>query len=110
MEQDEREGLVIEYLDKKLPVEWPTMSLEERRAFLNGDEFIGTKKVGTITRTKVSNIEIWCECFGNKKEDLKPSDSYAIKAIMIRIKNWNKPDKLEQLPLYGRQRIYTRKE
>ena len=110
MEQDEREGLVIEYLNKKLPTDWDVMTLEERLAFLRGDEYIGKTRVGTVTRTMVSNMEIWVECFGNKKEDLKPTDSYAIKAIMTRLKGWNKSDNLEQLPIYGRQRVYVKVE
>ena len=86
------------------------MTLEERLAFLRGDEYIGKTRVGTVTRTMVSNMEIWVECFGNKKEDLKPTDSYAIKAIMTRLKGWNKSDNLEQLPIYGRQRVYVKVE
>jgi putative DNA primase/helicase len=56
----------------------------------------------------VSNLEIWCECFGKRKEDIKPSDSYAIAAIMLRIEGWQRSDKREILPIYGRQRLYKR--
>lgn len=50
METDEREGLVREYLDKLLPVEWETMDLPERRGFLRGDAFTGGNRVGTVRR------------------------------------------------------------
>ncbi len=39
METDEREGMVREYLETLLPVNWNEMSLYERRNFLDGSEF-----------------------------------------------------------------------
>ena len=39
METDDREGLVRAYLDTLLPEEWDSMSLYDRRNFLNGSEF-----------------------------------------------------------------------
>lgn len=39
METDEREGLVRAYLDTLLPENWDSMSLYDRRNFLNGSEF-----------------------------------------------------------------------
>ena len=41
---------------------------------------------------------------------MKPSDSYAISAIMERIAGWSKTGKAKILPIYGRQRIYKRDE
>jgi hypothetical protein len=58
----------------------------------------------------VSNMEIWCECFGKPQEDLKPADSYAISAIMTKIEGWSKPENRKRLPIYGRQRVYSRDE
>lgn len=43
-----------------------------------------TRSEGTVRREIVSNIEIWCECFGRAKEDMKPADSYAIAALMVK--------------------------
>ena len=108
MEQDDREGLVIRYLDTFLPTDWDTMDIYKRRSFLqNPDE--PTQPVGSVRRETVSNIEIWCECFGKLKEDIKPADSYAITAIMTRISGWEKNGTKKRLPIYGLQRIYTRK-
>ncbi len=108
MEQDDREGLVVRYLDTLLPSTWADMDIYKRRNYLHDpDDDVQPK--GTILRDTVSNIEIWCECFCKPKEDLRPSDSYAISAIMARLTNWEKTDKRQRLPLYGLQRIYTRK-
>lgn len=83
------------------------MDIYQRQEFIR-DHDDPTQPVGTIRRNQVSNIEIWCECFGKRKEDLKPSDSYAIAAIMARIEGWDRPEKREVLPIYGRQRVYMR--
>ena len=63
---------------------------------------------GMVRRDAVSNLEIWCECFGKRKEDIKPADSYAIAAMMLHIEGWHKTDERKTQPLYGQQRLYRR--
>ncbi len=113
MESDEREGLIRTYLDKLLPEDWDTMSAYERRNFLNGSEFGGESHVGTVERTLVCNMEIWCECFGKEAAAMKPADSYAIAGIMKKIGDWNKytgnKNGTSNFPIYGKQRCYERK-
>lgn len=109
MEYDEREGLVREYLDRLLPDNWLSMSVYERREYIHSSDD-PTLPEGKALREKISNIEIWCECFGKRQEDLKPADSYAIASIMERIEGWEKTGKLITLPIYGRQRYYQRQQ
>lgn len=108
MEQDDREGLVQEYLDMLLPENWNDMDTITRRNYVR-DPDDPTRAVGVTVRNEVSNIEIWCECFGKLKEDMKPADSYAISAIMAHLSNWVKTECKKRIPIYGQQRIYTRK-
>ncbi len=107
MERDDREGLVLEYLNMLLPDNWESMDMHKRRDFVR-DTDDPTRPNGSIQRTEVSNMEIWCECFGKPKEDMKPSDSYALSAIMERIDGWSKTGKAKILPIYGKQRMYKR--
>ena len=107
LEQDERVGIVEQYLNRLLPTNWHEMDLYKRRSFLNGDDFICEK--GTIQRTEVSNAEIWCECFGKSQSDLKSSDSYQLAAIMKQIGGWERTSSIRNLPIYGRQRIYKKR-
>lgn len=109
MERDDREGLVQEYLDMLLPDHWDSMDVYKRRDYVR-DADDPMRPDGSVRRIEVSNMEIWCECFGKAKEDMKPSDSYAISAIMERIAGWSKTGKAKILPIYGRQRIYKRDE
>ena len=114
MESDEREGLVRTYLDTLLPDDWNDLSLYERRNYLNGSEFGGESRVGTVERTLVCNMEIWCECFGRDASAMKPVDSYAIAGIMKKINGWNKyqgnKNGTSNFPIYGRQRCYEKNE
>lgn len=90
METDDREGLVRNYLDTLLPEGWEAMSLYDRRNFLNGGEFDGSGRTGTVRRKMVCNMEIWCECFGRESSALKKIDSYEISGIVRKIEGWEK--------------------
>ena len=108
MESDEREGLVREYLDTLLPEKWDDMDLFERRNFLHGEDFGKPDLVGTVRRMCVSNMEIWCECFGKERANLKRMDSGEISSIMARIGGWDSGRKKERISLYGPQWVYRR--
>lgn len=113
MEVDDREGLVRAYLDKLLPGDWAGMSIFDRRNFLNGSEFGNGGRVGTVQRTLVCNMEIWCECFGKEPSSMKKTDSYELTAMMNRI-GWKKYEGnksgMHIFPVYGRQRAMARSE
>lgn len=106
MEKDERQGLVEEYLSKLLPENWDELPIYERKSFFIDDDPLNPK--GTISRTYVSNAEIWVECFGRNIAELKPTDSYAIAALMAQVDGWKKTKKRKRIPFYGLQRIYEK--
>ena len=113
MESDDREGLVREYLEKPLPIDWKDMNIHERRNFLNGGNF-GEVKVETEQRKDVCSMEIWCECFWRDAASLKKSDSYEITSIMSKIEGWEAYSRnktgIKKFPLYNKQRAFVRKE
>lgn len=106
MEVDERVGMVEEYLNTMLPDDWDSMDLFQRRNYLNGSEFGSPVHKGSELRTEVSNAEIWCECFGKSLQELKPTDSYSIAALMSQIGGWERTTTIKRQPIYGRQRLY----
>lgn len=114
LENDDREGLVREFLDKLLPAEWATMLLSERRMYLSGDEFITQNRAGIAPRDKVCNLEIWAECFGREPANIKKQDSYEINAIMAKMDGWKRYDGNKSSKLffggYGSQIAYVRME
>lgn len=108
MESDEREGLVREYLDTLLPERWAEMDLFERRNFLTGSDFGGLQEKGTVKRTSVSNMEIWCECFGKERANLRRTDSNELTGILARL-GWKRAESKVRVPLYGPQYIFVPK-
>lgn len=109
MESDEREGLVRLYLDTLLPEDWDGMDIFERRNFLTGSDFGDTQKPGTVKRTQVSNMEIWCECFGKERANIRRTDSNELTAILARL-GWKRLDSKVRIPLYGPQYVFVPKE
>jgi hypothetical protein len=106
MESDDREGLVREYLMTLLPDNWSSMSLYERKRYLNGDDFSG-KPMGTVRRERVCVLEIWCECFEKDRGSLKRQDANEIDGIMAKIEGWKKSEGKMRFPHYGVVRGYV---
>lgn len=112
MEADDREGIVAAYLDALLPEDWDSLDLYQRRSFLGDNEFGSEQRKGTERRKKVCVMEIWCECFGKERQNLKRTDSYEIEGILMRIGGWEKLTTTKtgktHFPLYGPQKTFVR--
>ena len=102
METDERQGIVEEYLRRKLPEGWDGFDYDQRMLFLDSEE------EGTEERRTVSNIEIWVEALHNPAKAMEPKDARAITAMMMRIPGWKKSGKMRRVCGYGMQRIYQK--
>jgi len=102
MEQDDRQGLVEEYLERLLPEGWAEMNIDQRMLFLDSDE------EGVVPRTEVSNMEIWVEALHGSGSRLEAKDSYAIAKIMAKIPGWSKTNSRKRIGDYGLQRVYKR--
>ncbi|MPL61740.1 hypothetical protein SDC9_07327 [bioreactor metagenome] len=113
MENDDREGLVAEYLEELLPENWDTMDIYRRIEYIRSTDD-PTRAKGTVRRSQVCVMEIWCECFGKSRESIKKADSYEIEGILNQIGGWvkyegNKTGK-KAVPMYGVQRVFVRSE
>lgn len=106
LEQDERLGLVQDYLDKKLPANWAEMDLTDRRFWLDNQE--GGE--GVEVRDTVSVMEIWAECFRMTPAAKKRSDSDDIVRILTQLGWIREGRKTRKLPIYGAQGYYVRPE
>ncbi len=108
MEADEREGLVRDFLDTLLPNNWEQMDLFERRNFLSGNAFGEIGRKGMVKRSSVCNMEIWCECFGKERSNLKRADSNELAAILIKL-GWKRLPGKVRTQLYGPQYTFVPK-
>ena len=110
MELDYREGIIMDYLEKPLPLDWDTYDLYKRRSYLNGDEF-DFNYSGSTKREYVCIMEIWCECFQKDRSELKRSDSTEIESILIKIGGWERLSSKSgkrRYELYGPQNTFVR--
>lgn len=107
MEEDDREGIVRDYLEMPLPNNWYQLTTEERiekvKAYRNNKAEISEWKG---KRYFVSNIEIWAECFMKDITNVKNADSYTVAGIIKKIGGFVKTDDRITIPPYGQQRIY----
>jgi len=108
MEVDERQGMVEEYLDILLPTDWDERDIYKRRDFVRDHQSDPTQPKGSVRREFVSNAELWVECFGRNLAELKPSDSYALAALMSKVDGWERTRESKRLTHYGKQRLYKR--
>lgn len=102
LEQDERAGIVEEYLSRLLPENWGDLSINARRMWLDD-----RSNLGDVKRTAVSVIEVWAECFGKNPSDKKRSDSDDIARILQTL-GWKRSSRTARLGEYGKQKIYEK--
>lgn len=102
-EENPRVGLILEYLDRKLPDHWWKMGVMQRREWLDSDA------QGTHERKMVSIIEIWSEALRGQPDKLDRYGVKEIREIMARLPEWRRSgDKRISVDPYGRQRYYQK--
>jgi predicted P-loop ATPase len=104
--QDDRHGLIEQYLNTLLPDKWDKKGLAERRTFLEMDPL---NPKGQNVRDSVCVAEIWCECLGKEKKDMSRYASREISEIMRSFTDWELAPNNKTFSIYGRQRYYQRK-
>lgn len=110
LENDDREGLIREYLEKPLPDNWKDMDLFSRRVYLSGEDVTSAK--GSTMRDRVCTLELWAECFSKDPASMRKTDSYELNGIMRKIEGWQKYEGNKsgrvRFPIYGPQYAYER--
>ena len=108
-EESAKAGLIDEYLNKPITEDWYSLSLNDRRAYIQGGDF-GEVPEGNIIRTKTCVMEIWCELFNGDPKQLNPLLSREINDILTGFNNWEKAkNPLAFGKNYGKQRAFIRK-
>lgn len=80
------ESVVQEFVDKPVPNDWATWSLSARLTYWNGNVHTQNgEEIKTVPRDRISAIEVWCECYCNRRSDIKKSDTREINGILRKI-------------------------
>lgn len=111
MIDDESSVLILDYLNREVPVNWQNLNLTERKNFLSNEttsEIIINQKL--VPRKVVCIAEIWCECLGKDKNDMNRYQTRNLNAIMKNLNNWVAVKSTKNFSFYGKQRYYERKK
>lgn len=101
-EVDERLGLVEDYLNTPLPLNWDDMDVYQRRDYLEDPK-------GNVQREAVCAAEIWSECMFKDAEDLDRYKSRGINDILRSLEGWEHVNSTKLFGPYGKQKYYERK-
>ena len=98
-----KEGVIREFLEKKIPSNWEGLSSTQRLQYLHGSLQVG-ENVELLERRKVCAAEIWQECFGSDIRYMNKKDSMEINQILVGIPGWKKMKSPSRFGIYGMQR------
>lgn len=87
-EHSEKEGLIREFIERKVPVDWNKRTLEERRTYWGG--FMAGQDVKLVERERVCALEIWCELFGGDFKSMRYGDAKEINSILSMVDGWER--------------------
>ena len=105
-EASPKEGVIREFLEKKIPTDWKEKSQAQRRSFFNS-EFQVKDESSMVERDRICAAEVWCECFGGDLKQMRGQDTIEINGILNCIDGWQRISSVRFGP-YGTQRGYTR--
>lgn len=103
---DERRGVIEAFLEKRLPEDWNSKDLYDRRSWL--DDPLASN--GVWKRDFVCMAEIWCECLGKDKTDMSRYNTREINDIMRSLTDWEFVPSTKNFAIYGKQKYYRRKD
>ncbi|PHI03491.1 virulence-associated E family protein, partial [Fusobacterium polymorphum] len=85
-------GIILDYLDKKIPKNWNSLDAFAKRTFLDEYETMSKQydENDLILRDKVCAAEIWEEALKNSIRFMKKSDSIEINKVLVSLNEWEK--------------------
>lgn len=106
-ESHAKEGIIREFLEKKIPSGWDGYNLMKRRQFWSGSLKIPDEEY-LVDRDKVCAVEIWQECFGGDPKYMKRQDSTEINDILRLMPGWKRNKSVRRYGFYGTQKGFER--
>ncbi len=106
-ESSGKEGMIREFLERKIPKCWESMDVQKRRQFWNGNLRLPENEI-LMERDKVCAVEIWTECFGGDVKYMKRVDSTEINNILLTLRDWKRISSPRRFGPYGQQRGFEK--
>ena len=105
-EMSPREGIILDFLEQKVPEDWGTWDLNRRRVFWQGNH---TEEVSLVDRDRVCALEVWCEALDQDARSIKNSDAAEINRTIAMLAGWKRMDKAGRFGLYKVQRGFQKR-
>lgn len=100
-EASAREGIIQDFVNKQVPIDWSKWTVDRRRDFWAG----GVQgEIELVDRDRIAPIEVWCELFNGSIKDIRPSDTREINAVLANVKGWHRSKNPFRDGPYGTQR------
>lgn len=86
-EASAREGIVLDFIERRVPEDWNSWGLDKRKMFWGGS-FVETNSLTLVPRNRVCALEVWCEALDGRQKDMTYSDAVEINDILANAPGW----------------------
>jgi predicted P-loop ATPase len=105
-ETSAKEGIIREFLERRVPLDWDKRELSERKLYWSGE--FGRNQGETMERYKICAAEVWAECFNKEVVFMKRSDAIEINTVIASLPGWNKTKGTYRFGPYGPQKGFLK--
>jgi putative DNA primase/helicase len=106
-ESNAREGIIREFVNRPVPINWDKRSLNERRLYWAAE--YGSDTIQTVERDRICAAEVWYECLGGDLKYMRRADSIEINSILERLPGWKRLNIMYRFGgAYGHQRGFIK--
>lgn len=107
-ERSIQEGVIAEFVARKVPDDWARWTVERRRDFWAGGIRAEDTAINLVDRQTICAAEIWRELYGHPMDEkAKKSETREINAILASIPGWKNAGVI-YIPQHGAQRGFIR--
>jgi predicted P-loop ATPase len=100
-----REGLIQEFVSRKVPEGWSKWKLDQRRAYWGGG---AAGDLRLVDRDKICALEVWCEAMGGDPKAMKYLEAQEINDTIASMPGWIKVKKNLWFGIYGAQKGFEK--
>lgn len=105
-ESNAKEGIIREFVERRVPPDWDKRTLSERRLYWAGE--FGRDTGETVERDRICALEVWCECLGGDIKYMRRADAIEINSILATIPGWKRSGGMFRFGCYGHQRGFIK--
>lgn len=99
-EQDPRESLIRDFVERQVPVNWQKRDIGTRKLYWSGE--FGKVETETEERDRVCAAEIYAECLGGEIRFMKRAETMAINDVLEQMEGWKKQKNPYRYGPYGK--------